>query len=253
MTPNRSTGPASSRLTPAGKRPPRAPELALVMVAVATAVIAIATAGAPPLARAGSIEGQVTLAPWSGASTEASTNPYPGMAGTHAGAMDQHEAANDARDVVIYVAETGPAGSELASRRHPQLNQVGQAFVPRVLAIPVGTTVDFFNFDPVFHNVFSYSKAKRFDLGRYGKGKFRSVTFDQPGLVKVFCDIHANMAAFIYVVEGPLVVQPDENGNFQLRVVPPGMYAVRLWHPERGEKTVKVVVGDGVTHLDLSL
>lgn len=206
----------------------------------------------PALARAGSVEGHIELTPWSGQDSEATANPYPGMLGTmpHEG---HGRDLDDPRDVVVWLVQPPAEAKSQQAKARPQLNQVGQEFVPRVLGITVGTTVDFYNFDPVFHNVFSYSKAKRFDLGRYGKGKARSVTFDKTGLVKVFCDIHSNMTAFIFVVDSPMVVQPDENGNFLLRHVAPGTYALKVWHPERGEKTLQVRIDDGAARADLQL
>ena len=207
---------------------------------------------APRSARAGSVAGHVLMSPFSGQGSEAASNPYPGMLGSMPHDGPVHD-LNDPRDVVIWLDDARADASPEVAKARPQLNQVGQEFVPRVIGITVGTTVDFYNFDPVFHNVFSYSKAKRFDLGRYGKGKARSVTFDKAGLVKVFCDIHSNMAAFIYVVDSPMVVQPDEHGNFLLRHVPPGTYALRVWHPERGEKTVQLRVDDGTARADVQL
>jgi plastocyanin len=206
----------------------------------------------PGIVRAGSLEGRIVLTPWSGDGDEATSNPYPGMLGSMPHEGHAHD-LNDPRDVVVWLAEPPADASPDVAKTRPQLNQVGQEFTPRVLGITVGTTVDFYNFDPVFHNVFSYSKAKRFDLGRYGKGKARSVTFNKAGLVKVFCDIHSNMAAFIFVVDSPMVVQPDENGNFLLRHVPPGTYALKVWHPERGEKTIRVRIDDGASRADVQL
>jgi plastocyanin len=222
----------------------------ILALASGCAVLALPLLGA--VTGAATLQGHISLTPWSDDSSAAEMNPYPGMLGsmTHSGPAHDF---NDVRDVVVQLPAASKASELEVARRRPKLNQLGQQFVPRVLGITVGTTVDFYNLDPVFHNVFSYSKAKRFDLGRYGKGKMRSVTFDKPGLVKVFCDIHSNMEAFIYVVESPMVVQPDDEGNFELRHVVPGSYAVKVWHPERGEKTVQVDVGEGTTRIQITL
>ena len=92
-----------------------------------------------------------------------------------------------------------------------------RAFVPHVLAVMVGTMVDFPNSDMTYHNVFSLSQAKRFDLGRYAAGKSKSVRFDRPGVVRVFCDIHSHMNAFVLVFSHPFFDVTDVEGRFQLR------------------------------------
>ena len=79
------------------------------------------------------------------------------------------------------------------------MDQRNETFLPRLLAVQTGTTVDFPNSDSTYHNVFSLSRARRFDLGRYAAGKTKSVRFDRPGVVRVFCDIHSHMSAFIVV------------------------------------------------------
>ncbi|MGA9120992.1 MAG: carboxypeptidase regulatory-like domain-containing protein [Bacteroidota bacterium] len=114
--------------------------------------------------------------------------------------------------------------------KHPMLDQKNLQFHPQVLPILVGTTVDFPNRDNLFHNVFSYSEAKDFDLGRYPKNDSRSVTFDKPGIVRVYCDIHSNMYATILVLRHPYFAVPDDNGDYFIRNVPPGKYKIALWY-----------------------
>ena len=114
--------------------------------------------------------------------------------------------------------------------RNPALDQKNLQFHPQVLPILVGTTVDFPNRDNLFHNVFSYSDAKDFDLGRYPKDDSRSVTFDKPGVVRVYCDIHSNMSATILVLRQPYFAAPDDGGNYVIRNVPPGKYRIILWY-----------------------
>jgi plastocyanin len=140
-------------------------------------------------------------------------------------------------DAVVYV-ETLPANFVVENPvgRVPGLEQKDQTFVPRVLAIQSGTTVEFPNRDPVYHNVFSVSPAKRFDLGKYVKGQSRSVRFDKSGLVQVFCDIHSDMAAFILVIPHHVFVRPGADGRFALPELPGGTYRVRAWHPDFGER-----------------
>ncbi len=136
----------------------------------------------------------------------------------------------------------------------PTMMQHDTAFVPRALVIPVGTTVSFPNTDPFFHNVFSYSRTRRFDLGRYPKGVTKKVTFDKPGIVKVYCEVHHFMRAVIVVTENPFhaVVKPD--GTFHIDGVPPGTYTLVIWHPDLGRVEKKVVVPErGVVHVEARL
>jgi plastocyanin len=114
--------------------------------------------------------------------------------------------------------------------KRPILDQRDLQFHPQVLPILLGTTVDFPNRDNLFHNVFSYSKTKPFDLGRYPKDDSRSVTFDKPGIVRVYCDIHSHMNATILVLENPYFAAPDGNGTFAIQGVPEGTYTIVLWY-----------------------
>jgi plastocyanin len=109
------------------------------------------------------------------------------------------------------------------------LEQRNLTFSPRVLAVPVGTTVDFPNRDRVFHNVFSFHDGKRFDLGMYPVGTVRRVTFGEPGLSRIFCNIHPNMAAYIMAVDSPYFGVSDAAGRFAIAGVPPGTYKYRAW------------------------
>jgi plastocyanin len=162
-------------------------------------------------------------------------------------------------DAVVSLAPAEGAAPRAAGKKTPpprraELRQQGQAFVPRVLAVLVGTAVDFPNDDPFYHNVFSYSSAKRFDLGRYGKGKSRSVVFERPGLVKVFCDIHSDMAAYIVVLDTPLFAVPTTTGEFVIANVPPGEYVATAWHPDCGPWSGSVSIpADGAATLEIDL
>jgi len=114
--------------------------------------------------------------------------------------------------------------------KHPLLDQRNLEFHPRVLPILVGTTVDFPNRDNLFHNVFSYSQTKEFDLGRYPRNDSRSVTFDQPGVVRVYCDIHAHMSATILVLGNPYFTVPSDNGAYVIQHIPEGKYTLVFWY-----------------------
>jgi plastocyanin len=112
----------------------------------------------------------------------------------------------------------------------PALRQHDERFSPHVLPILAGTTVEFPNDDDVFHNVFSLSSARTFDLGRYARGSSRSVNFPNTGVVQVFCHIHADMSGIILVLDNPLFIVPDPTGRFVLDGVPPGSYQLVAWH-----------------------
>ena len=124
----------------------------------------------------------------------------------------------------------------------PKVVQINRRFIPEVLPVVTGTTVDFPNFDPFFHNAFSYSKTKKFDLGRYPTGKSRAVTFDKPGPVRVFCEIHSDMNCVILVLGNPYFTYPDGEGRFRIENVPEGEYLLKVWHKtgEWGSRTVTI-------------
>jgi plastocyanin len=213
------------------------------LVAAALLLPAIAAARPRPAPVAGTIEGRVRL---SQSAPRRIANRYPGD-----GAAASHQVG--AVPVVAYLV--GPvAGSRGAGGEHPRLTQQDTSFRPPVLVIPVGTSVDFPNRDPFFHNVFSYSATKRFDLGRYPRGESRTVTFDKPGIVKVYCEIHQWMRSAILVVENPYHAQVAADGRFTIDGVPPGRYRLAVWDFDRGQKIVDVTVpASGTARVDVSL
>jgi plastocyanin len=129
--------------------------------------------------------------------------------------------------------------------KNPVLNQKGLQFHPHVLPILARSTVDFPNRDNLFHNVFSYSQTKEFDLGRYPLDDSRSVTFDRPGVVRVYCDIHAHMNATILVLRNPYFTVPDDNGVYRLMDVPEGKHTLVVWHDRdiAGRVTIEIRAG----------
>ena len=157
--------------------------------------------------------------------------PYPGRANALPGVKPPNSGA--VTDAVIYV-DSLPAGepSAIPPERRVTLAQKDEAFLPRVVAVAAGTTVDFPNLDPIYHNVFSVSPVKRFDLGKYPRGRSKPVTFRKPGLVQVYCDIHSQMAAFVLVLPHHGFAQPDAAGRFKLSGLPAGRYILRVWHPD---------------------
>ncbi|MBI3934571.1 MAG: hypothetical protein HY316_07735 [Acidobacteria bacterium] len=124
------------------------------------------------------------------------------------------------------------------------LNQLKQRFEPGLVIIPVGSTVSFPNEDPIFHNVFSLSPARQFDLGYYPAGETRELKFDQAGIVQVYCHLHSDMNAAIVVVPTPWYTQPDEHASFSFSTVPAGSYTVVVWHKSAGFFRRKVQVSD---------
>jgi plastocyanin len=145
--------------------------------------------------------------------------------------------------VAVYI-ESGPSSAVSGSAR-ASIEQKDRRFEPDLVVVPAGSVVSFPNFDPIFHNVFSLSKAKSFDLGNYPKGQTRTVTFASPGIVAVYCHLHSNMAATIVVAPTRWAARSDGNGSFTLKDVPAGTYTVVAWHKTAGtfRKTVTIVEG----------
>ena len=133
----------------------------------------------------------------------------------------------------------------------PEMAQKNKMFVPSVLAVGVGYTVAFPNLDPFFHNVFSYSKTKQIDLGRYPKGESQRVTFDKPGIVKIFCEIHFPMRAYVHVLQTPYFATSDEKGNFVIKNVGPGKYTLNVWQESLPNLTQPVTVSGDSLFVDV--
>jgi len=195
----------------------------------------------------GSVAGHVKLTTRIKGSALPST-AYPTRA---VGGSDTH-AIPEIRNVVVYlkgVAFRGPLPPAKAVLRQEQ-----ETFVPHVLPITRGSTVEFPNDDPIFHNVFSLSSAASFDLRRYPRGQSRSHVFPKPGIVKVYCHIHSHMSATILVLDHPYFTIPGIDGTFELPNVPPGEYTVVGWHERVGEHRARVRVERGkAATVDLSL
>ncbi len=157
------------------------------------------------------------------------------------------EPANEFDRMVIILEAAKNAAKD--SRRLPprppvteKLNQQDARFQPDVIVVPVGSTVEFPNLDPIFHNVFSLSKAQPFDLGYYPQGHSRNVKFNNPGVVQVYCHIHANMYAAIVVTDSPWFQKPAADGSFSFSDVPPGRYRLMAWHKVAGLHKVDIQV-----------
>jgi plastocyanin len=218
-------------------RPPQARWLAaggaLVVCAALLAPVAHTAA-----ASAGSISGHVTLTSRM-RGVPISTNAYAPRSVTHQAAP----ASPEMQSVVVYLKTVAFSGPLPVT--HAQIRQEHESFSPRVLTITRGSAVDFPNFDPYFHNVFSLSGAATFDLGRYPAGQTRSRQFTKPGIVKVYCHIHSQMSATIVVLDHPYFTTPDADGAFTIPDVPPGDYTLVGWHERVGEQASRISVSAG--------
>jgi plastocyanin len=146
------------------------------------------------------------------------------------------------RGVVFLEAHPNLAHDQ-SSRDRPHITQKNRAFIPDLLVIPRGTTVEFPNGDPFHHNVFSKSRAAQFDLDRYPQGQSKSYTFEQVGLVQLFCNIHPEMRAVIVVVPNRYFTRCDAEGRFELPGVPPGRYTLAAWHEHTGRQQLPIEAG----------
>lgn len=162
-------------------------------------------------------------------------------------------------DVVVSVEGMAPEifKAQISGARSQKavLEQREMRFIPSVLPVLVGTTVDFPNKDKSWHNVYSKSEAKKFDLGLYAPGKTRSATFDKPGVVRILCNVHPSMEAFIVVKEHPYFTAADKSGNYRLNGVPLGKYRLQVWHPQLGttEAGVELVREGEVVDINFDL
>ena len=157
------------------------------------------------------------------------------------------------RPAVVYL-EAAPRGAFEREEARATMVQRNETFVPHVLAVTVGTTVDFPNNDHVYHNVFSLSRTRPFDLGRYAVGMSKSIRFDRPGVVQVFCDIHSHMSAYILVFAHRFFAVTDDEGRYRIEGVPPGTYSVAMWYEGliRDSRVVSVPESGGVVDLDFT-
>ena len=162
-----------------------------------------------------------------------------------------------ASDAVVSIegvpADAGKAKLDAARNKKTVLDQREMKFIPAVLPIVVGTTVDFPNHDTNWHNVYSKGGAKDFDLGLYAPGKTRSQKFDKPGTDRILCNAHPDMEAFIVVKEHPFFAPSDKSGNYRIEGVPLGKYRVQVWHPQFGTTEAPVEIVREGEILDLSL
>ena len=162
----------------------------------------------------------------------------------------------DHSGVVIFLDEIDSVPDlSIVNRKPATIRQFKKKFLPEVLPILVGTVVDFPNEDSIFHNVFSLSKAKPFDLGLYKQGTSQSILFDQTGLVKVYCNIHPQMIAYVLVLGNSYFTMSDKTGSFVIENVPLGQGKLRTWYPqtlEHQERQIQIT-NEGVKGTNLSI
>jgi hemoglobin len=172
--------------------------------------------------------------------------------GSLAGAMKVEGASGP----VLGVIALEPASGKWKKRTPKQrvIEQRDRQFAPRMLAISAGSTVSFPNFDPIFHNVFSTSHSRAFDLGIYKNGESRDVTFAKEGLVRIGCNLHANMSAHLVVVAAPHYVVTDAGGKFLFRSLPPGKYKLKAWAEDTVEpvtQTIEIHAGENTANVSV--
>jgi len=179
------------------------------------------------------------------------------VAGSVSGKVELHDSQDaavrkhmDYSGVVVWLEPLSGSRASAAPGATARMVQKEKTFTPHVLPIRVGTTVDFPNFDPIFHNAFSNYNGQLFDVGLYPPGTTRPVRFSRPGIVRVFCNIHATMSAVIVVLNTPYFETTQKNGSYQFRDVPPGEYTLRFFHERATQATLdslarRITVTDG--------
>ncbi|MDB6019588.1 MAG: hypothetical protein JWR19_4077 [Pedosphaera sp.] len=211
--------------------------------------VAVAPAGA------GTITGTVRAEGKAGAALDAECGAYDSRAFKFAEKVNYQEM----RDFVIYIEGTVGTNTPVAPAKPVQVvtrkvMQKKAMFQPHVLPVVVGTTVEWPNNDDIYHNVFSYSEAKPFDLDLYKAPEVKLVTFDKPGRVDVFCSIHATMSCVVLVLENPYFAMADDKGTYAISNVPPGTYKLKAWHERLPSQIKEIVVPEtGGVKVDFTL
>lgn len=212
-------------------------KLALPFPATWLVALVAALTLAPTARPASAVEGRVTLR--GGRTAPVANQRYEIV--SHAGVLATNPPA-----AIVYLAGDFPPGPPPPVR---QVTQKDLMFSPSLLPVQVGTRVEFPNYDHTYHNIFSFSPAKRFDLGRYRADEkpVPSVLFDVPGLVTLRCDIHEHMRALILVLPTPYFAITDAEGRFRLEGLPAGRYVLKAWIDSRTTQEQPVELRDGAT------
>jgi plastocyanin len=163
--------------------------------------------------------------------------------------------ARNGGDAIVYIEKI--AGKDFpAPKEHARIDQKNLKFVPHVLAVLAGTTVDFMNSDDVLHNVFSPDKCcDKFNLGSWPKGQIKSFTFKEPGCAAtLLCNVHPEMEGYVYVVTTPYFAVSAKDGSYEINDVPPGKYTLKIWHEKlKGQELAVEVPEKGSTTVDFDI
>jgi hemoglobin len=204
---------------------------------------------APPVAVARAAPQPIAV----GSSADDDPDPRPARA-TLTGTVQSSGALEPLAVVTLEPVDRMQGRHARRSPRHRVIEQRQREFAPRLLAVPVGSTVTFPNFDPIYHNVFSRSEARPFDLGLYKSGQAREVVFDREGIVRVGCNLHANMSATVVVVAAPHYAITDRGGRFSFRSLEPGRYRLRAYSARGAEPTTQeIAVAAGANNVAVAL
>lgn len=158
------------------------------------------------------------------------------------------------KDILVFIEGIDSAKVSKSIKENPKMNQRDLTFIPHILPIVVGTTVDFPNSDKVQHNVFSPSKTKKFDLGSYPPGEFKSITFEKPGKVILLCNVHPEMSAYIIVLKNPYFALTVQDGKYIISNVPAGNYRLSTWHKNLKTVTKEITVpAEGTVKINFEL
>ena len=207
-------------------------------------------------ADAGTITGKVHAEGKAGANKDAQCGKYDSRAFKFAERVNYEEM----HDFVVYIE--GPVGDHkpivpakpLQVVTVKQVSQKKATFNPHVLPVVIGTTVEWPNNDDIYHNVFSYSEAKPFDLDLYKDPVVKPVTFDKPGRVDVFCSIHSSMSCVVLVLENPYFATTNDKGVYSIPNVPPGTYKLKAWHERMPAQIKEITVPEtGEVKADFTL
>lgn len=175
----------------------------------------------------------------------APTEPPPGNLRVSVAVAGTDKKQQPGKEALVWLPDLKPLPGRKASR--PKVASKDKRFEPRITVVSAGTTVDFPNFDRIFHNVFSLSDVAKFDLGLYRNGDARSFTFQNPGLVRIYCNIHPQMAALLMVVPSSVYGQAGADGVVKLDGLAPGLHPLRVWEEKGGEWSGNVTVAPGKT------
>ena len=226
----------------------RAVAMTMIVGAAAWAVLVTGPAWA------GTIKGHVRF---TGPATEQKTLPVTTdqyVCGKEKDAEDLVLSADKGiRNAVVWLKSVPPGATRQTSSAPVPLDQKQCAFTPRVIVVPVGGTVDFLNNDRLLHNIHSQSKGNPTFNRTQPKGRAIPITFTKPEIIRIDCDLHPWMRAWVVVAEHPFYAVTDRRGEFVLDDVPAGSYTLRVWHETFGTVTKEVSVGDGVTPITVEL